>query len=160
MVHYFAYGSNMNMEDLNEWCRRKSYNRVEPISHGIAHLGGYKLAFNYLSTSRRSNALNIMISPDESVCGVLFELEKEDFEKISEKEQGLRKELAPYKKIPVTVEVEGEKIEALTFKVRKKYETDFREPISDYLKIVVEGARDFGLLEECINKIKRAAAGA
>ncbi|GAJ14557.1 unnamed protein product, partial [marine sediment metagenome] len=47
MINYFAYGSNMDKQDLDKWCRRKGLPVVKFLSVFPAKLRGYKLTFNY-----------------------------------------------------------------------------------------------------------------
>jgi hypothetical protein len=49
MHQYFAYGSNMDKEDLNTWCDEKKFPKITPKSIIPAKLVGYRLAFNYFS---------------------------------------------------------------------------------------------------------------
>ena len=150
-MKYFAYGSNMNWDDLDKWCVKKGYDPIDPTS--ITETGvvkGYRLVFNHYSNSRGGGALNIVKSPADEVCGVLFTLGEEDFKKIKEKE-GLA-----YKPHPINVIWADDRvIGAKTFKAK-----DSRElfpPTDKYLEIVLAGAEHFNLGEKCLEQIKKAA---
>lgn len=60
MHQYFAYGSNMDKEDLDKWCEKKNYPIITPKSIVPAKLVGYRLVFNYSSSIRNCGAANIM----------------------------------------------------------------------------------------------------
>ncbi len=150
-MYYFAYGSNMNWNDLDKWCKKKGYSPIAPGSNvepGIVK--GYRLIFNHWSRSRSGGALNITRSVGDEVCGVLFTLSDEDFQKIKEKEGPV------YKPRPVNVVLaDGRVIGAKAFKAkdsRKLY-----PPTTEYLEIALAGAEYFDLGEKCLERIKKAA---
>ena len=151
MMHYFAYGSNMNWDDLDKWCGEHDYSPIHPgsnVERGV--IKDYRLIFNHWSRSRNGGSLNIVRSAGNEVCGVLFTLEDEDFQKIKEKE-GLA-----YKQYPVNVILaNGRVVGAKTFKAK-----DGRKlfpPTDKYLEIVLAGAEYFNLGEKCLKQIKKAA---
>lgn len=157
--YYFAYGSNINLNDLSKWCKKKGHKPVTPVFSKPAKLYGYRLIFNYFSSCRNSSALNIgKNGNDEYICGVLFRLSEEDYQKIRKKE-GACGENPYYVEIPVGVEVDGKLIKAKTFKAVKKREIEFQKPSREYLDIVRKGAEEFKLGKECIEKIEQAAKG-
>lgn len=150
-MKYFAYGSNMNWDDLDRWCGEHGYSPIRPgsnVEHGV--IEGYRLIFNHWSRSRKGGALNIIRSAGDEVCGVLFTLEDEDFQKIKEKEGPI------YKLYPVNVILaDGRVVGAKAFKAK-----DGRElfsPTDEYLGIVLAGAEYFNLGEKCLEQIKKAA---
>ncbi len=73
MVSYFAYGSNLNQEDLNKWCRQRNRPLIDLKSKSprTCILRDYRLDFNYYSPSRGGGAANIEPSLGEHVEGVL-----------------------------------------------------------------------------------------
>lgn len=149
---YFAYGSNMNWDDLDKWCESKGYNCLHPgtwVEKGV--INGYRLEFNHYSYSRNGGALNIVKYSNEKVCGVLFDLSEEDFKKVEEKEGSKYEIKSVNVYLSDTEEIKGAK----TFRVkdtRKHY-----SPSSEYLDVVLAGADYFNLEEECIAQIKKAA---
>jgi len=64
MLYYFAYGSNMDKNDLKEWCKNnnKPFPKWEFI--GMASLENYEITFNYYSYSRGAGAANIIEKRD------------------------------------------------------------------------------------------------
>lgn len=151
MIFYFAYGSNMNWDDLDRWCEKHNYSPIHPgsnVESGIVK--DYRLIFSHRSISRNGGALNIVKSMGDEVCGVLFTLSDEDFKKIIEKEG------SAYKQYPVNVILtDGKVVGAKTFKAK-----DGRElfpPTDEYLEIVSAGAEYFNLGDKCLKQIKMAA---
>ncbi|MBN2077469.1 MAG: gamma-glutamylcyclotransferase [Spirochaetes bacterium] len=136
MTAYFAYGSNMDQEDLDRFCREQCGGSFPARAPGVAELKDYALSFNYYSGSRKGGAANIMASPGDLVYGLLFEVNEEEFEMIA------RKEGAPnfYETIDVLVTVGGEDIRARTFKVAPERETAFTEPTREYMDIIIAAA--------------------
>lgn len=150
-MKYFAYGSNMNWGDLDKWCEERGYSPMDPGSNvepGVVR--GYRLIFNHWSRFRDGGALNIIRSMGDEVCGVLFTLSDEDFQKIK------RKEGTAYKPYPVNVFLADGRVEgAKTFKAKGSRE--LFPPTSEYLEIVLVGAEYFELGEKCLERIKKAA---
>ena len=151
MVFYFTYGSNMHQEDLNRWCDKKLVFRIQVENPKVAELKGYRLDFNYFSSSRSSGAANIMEESGSSVFGLVFELDDEDYSKIKKKEG------APffYKELDVEVVVDGEIKEAKTFKVVSEKEKDyFVKPSEEYLGLIIESAKKYNFPEEYVEMLE------
>jgi len=151
MKNYFAYGSNMNWDDLDKWCNTRGYPPIHPgtdTEKGV--IKNYRLIFNHFSKSRNGGALNIIKSRNTDVCGVLFNLSDEDFEKI------IRKGGPAYEQHAVNVILsDGRVVGAKTFKATS--EKKLYPPTSEYLEVVTIGANDFDLGDEYIDHINRAA---
>ena len=148
MVLYFAYGSNMDKEDLDIWCKKFSFSPIKFISIKKAILWGFKLTFNYLSPSRGYGAANLMPSKNDHIEGILCEINEEDFKKISGKEG------TPYfyEEIKITVEADGKKIEnASSFKaVRSREENRHVPPKKSYMDLIINNAKKYGFSPEYI----------
>ena len=139
MHQYFAYGSNMDKEDLDTWCEKKNYPKITPKSVIPAKLIGYKLAFNYYSSSRYCGAANIMKIKNEEVYGLLMEIDDNGL-RIIRKKEGCPNS---YKEIRICVDsLEGQKMgEAVTYKVIKNRELDCHQPPSKYyLNLIISNA--------------------
>lgn len=142
----------MNWEDLDRWCDEHGYSSIDPgtlIEHGV--IKEYKLAFNHYSSCRKGGALNIIKSShNDQVCGVLFKLNDEDFEKIKKKEG------SAYKCFSINIVLQnGQVVGAKTFKAEDIKE--YYPPTEEYLRIVLDGAKRFNLGEKCTDQIKKAA---
>jgi hypothetical protein len=150
---YFAYGSNMDLEDLRNWCCENNYAHLNLTNRKAAKLAGYKLDFNYFSSGRKCGAANIMPAPGESVYGILCKLSKSDLDTIRIKEG------YPlfYNEIFVSVETfDGTKIQnVLTYKVVKGREkSEYQPPLQSYVGLIIKNAVDFGFPQEYITYLK------
>ena len=124
MKRYFAYGSNM----LKEWMQEDK-GVVSPHS-GKAELRGYKLAFNKPSTSKSSKG-NVVKSEGDTVYGVIFEVADEEWGRLVKKEVG-------YRAMPVMITLpDGSREQVETF-VAENVFNDL--PFDWYRDLIVEGA--------------------
>lgn len=152
-MYYFAYGSNMDEKDLNEWCGKKNRSFTEWKLLGTACLENYRLTFNHYSTTRKSGAANLMNIPGEKVYGLLFEINKaEDHETIKQKEG------CPnvYNEISVTVDCYDKSIsDVITYKVvDKKEKHSHQKPKKEYMKLILNNARINKFPDEYIRYLK------
>lgn len=154
-VLYFAYSSNMNQQDLDNYCRKKGRPLInlDSRSPNVCVLGDFRLDFNYYSPSRGGGTANIEPAPREHVEGVLFDIDNVDKKTIDAKEG------APwnYRRIFVSViSRDGTKKEnVITYTVCEDRKTEFTPPTREYKQIVINGARAFGLSEEWIEKLEK-----
>ncbi len=151
-MFYFAYGSNMNKKDLDDWCKRECCPLIRLLSFQKATLRDYEITFNYYSSGRKGGAANVMKKSGDFVKGVLFEANYEDMQKIREKEG------APnyYEEIKIDVKVEaGEFVRGVTtFKVVAKREDSSQLPTKEYKQIIIDGAKAYGLDNEWVRKLE------
>lgn len=149
-MYYFAYGSNMDEEDLKKWCDNKKRSFPEWKLLGIACLENYKLSFNYYSNGRKGGAANLMELPDSKVYGLLFEINKEYDIKTIEEKEGYPNF---YAEIPVTVKCKDKSINNVkTFKVVKdKEKSDHQKPQKYYMNLILNNGRQNGFPAEYIH---------
>jgi len=149
---YFAYGSNLNQEDLDAWCKLKNCSRIDletkkPIR---AILNGYELAFDYCSSSRNCGVADVKVAPGKHVEGVLFEMTKGDMDSIKRKE-GVAAHV--YRPENITVRLpDGQEKDVKTYVVNVKEERCI-PPSKRYLEIIISGAKNFGLSPEWIQTL-------
>lgn len=138
-ILYFAYGSNMDKNQMKDRCPEHRF-----IS--VAILEGYKLVYDGYSSIRKGAVANIVESPDEIVYGVLYEISKEDKERLDRFEG-----VPDYYKIK-NVKVkdrEGKEYIAITY---------YREPLEEglpseeYQNTIVDAAIELGFPQEYIEK--------
>lgn len=143
-MFYFAYGSNMNLDQMRE--RRVSYENSRR-----ALLRDYKLGFT--KTSKRYNAgvADVVESRDDVVEGVLYEVTEEGMATL-DKFEGVNQNT--YKRMKVMVQLEdGEKLEAITYKVVSA-EEPFIPPSKEYMNKIIKGAEIHKLSSNYIQKLK------
>lgn len=149
-ILYFAYGSNMDEEDLEKWCREHGYHPVKPLSKEVAKLKGWRLVFNHYSSGRKGGVANIERCEGEEVWGLLMELSEGDFETLRKKEG------APsvYCEREVEVETrEGRVKKAKTFVVENP-RGGHVPPTKEYLGLLVRSAKKYGFPPEYIRKLE------
>lgn len=86
MPVYFAYGSNLNLPDLQRWCEEKG---VEPgFLHAprAAWLPDWRLEFTHRSVARRGGTLNIARAVGCAVPGVIFDVREGGWAALDRKE--------------------------------------------------------------------------
>jgi hypothetical protein len=142
MINYFAYGSNMDKEDLDKWYKNRGLPEVKFLSISPAKLNGYKLSFNYFSNTRGGGAANIMKSKKDCVYGLLTEIRERDLEIIRDKEG------CPdfYDEICVDVEkFDGTMVrDVKTYKVVKvKEKPSHQPPIRYYMGLIIKNAKKY-----------------
>jgi len=79
MPFYFAYGSNMNLDQMKQRC-------PESKLVGKAYLPNYKLGFTRQSKNWNSPVADALVSPGDEIWGVVYELTKNDIELLDIKE--------------------------------------------------------------------------
>ena len=150
---YFAYGSNLNVDDLQNWCRGQGLsNTALRCSRGVARLADNELIFDYYSERRRGGVLNLRPRIGQIVEGVLFEVDVYGRDALD------RKEGVPtcYERVPVHVfDGEGMSVDAFTYRVPPERCGDFVKPTAAYLETVRSGLETFGL---CTRQLEAAAA--
>ena len=71
---YFAYGSNLNIRAVTEWCRHYGH-RAPTLKPGKpAVLDNYRLCFPIFSEYFGGGIADIVYDPGKYVAGVLFDL--------------------------------------------------------------------------------------
>jgi gamma-glutamylcyclotransferase (GGCT)/AIG2-like uncharacterized protein YtfP len=139
---YFAYGSNLNQQDFDDWCSRRGFSKGLLRFHSKANLPDFDLAFSHRSSTRNGGVLDIKPRTGQLVPGVLFEVEAVGWDALD------RKEGAPsvYERLNVQVlNDRGESQEAVTYRVCEKRKQPFVQPHPDYVKIVREGLNDWNI---------------
>lgn len=153
MIRYFAYGSNMDKEDLDRWCTSRGFPLVKFLSVSPAELDGHRLCFNYFSASRNGGAANIMESDEDHVFGLLIEIEERDLETIRTKEGYPNF----YTEISVDVQrLDGTVVQdVITYKVVKsREEPSHQPPTRDYLSLIIRSARRYNFPADYVNYLQ------
>ena len=142
---YFAYGSNLNIDDLREYEKRKKKVFVDTINilDGIFFLPDYELQFPVKSPTRKGGVLDVTPNVGHAVAGKLFEIDNWD---LLDKKEG-----SPYfyKPIDITViDENGKTFDAITYVVNSEKQEGYQKPHEDYVRVVSEGYADFKILEK------------
>jgi len=136
---YFAYGSNLKKEQMDE-------RGVVVYKNYKGFIKNYKLEFNKKSIDGSSKA-NITKSDGEIVWGICYELDAAGFENLRKHEKG-------YEKLEVAVYDENQEVlfTAKTFISNKICD---KLPTKDYLDKIIEGAKQHELPKDYIEKIEK-----
>lgn len=151
--HYFAYGSNMNLAQMQQRCSN-------PKVLGIARLPGHRVEFYGYSAIWDGAQETVIPDPGSEVWGVLYELQFFDCEQLDEYVDARFDGTGPYFHYPLDViDIEGRSIDAVIYKKDKCGEET--SPSTEYLTFILQGAKEQGLPEEYIsllhNKIIKPA---
>jgi gamma-glutamylcyclotransferase len=142
MIYYFAYGSNMDQNQMKDRC---------PDSKLIskAFLKDYKLAFTIFSPKRQCGCADVIKSVGDEVWGLVYEVTKDDLEKLDEFEMHPIK----YKRFTTKViNKSGEEIEVETYEVVEK-SLEHLKPSKEYFGIIQKAAIDFQFPENYKNSL-------
>lgn len=152
-MHYFAYGSNMDKSDLDDWCKKHNKRIIKFNDIVSAKLNDYRLTFNHYSNTRGGGAANIMPLKGSYVYGLLIKIDKKDLEIIRSKEG--------YPQYYGEVDIEVESFDGTIIKnvksykvVKKKEKTSYQAPTKDYLKIIIRNAKKYNFPPEYIDFLK------
>ena len=74
-MHYFAYGSNLDLDQMNHRCPTSSL-------QGAAWLPGYELGFTHYSSGWNGGVADIVEKEGKEVWGLVFEITEADLESL------------------------------------------------------------------------------
>ena len=145
---YFAYGSNLDLQDWHRWCRRKGYREelLQPLFK--AFLPDRALAFAKWSRTRECGVLDIRPATGHLVEGVVFAVKGDGWDALGRKEGAPR----AYQAIDIeALTFDGMAHPVRTFEVVPGQRQQFVAPNDDYLRIVGDGYRAFGMATEALD---------
>lgn len=137
---YFAYGSNMDLDQMKMRCPGS-----EVI--GIGELSHYAMAFTRWSRSWKSGTADILPERGKSVYGVLFDLTFEGLKKLDK----FADYPNSYLRQDVNVLFEGEVLPAMTYVARRQ---GVFQPSKSYVGKMVHGAEQSQVPVEYIGFLK------
>jgi len=161
---YFAYGSNLNQKDLDQWKARKPHYKnldLKLKKKGNACLPFYRLGFTRKSVTRGNMGAADIVeekNPDSKVWGVIFEINQAQLEAIQEKEAYP----SYYQQAPVEViDSNGDRQRCISYQAvvpdDKKRQFLFYKPHPEYYEVVRKGGEDHGLPAEFFKQLKTAS---
>jgi len=133
-MYYFTSGINMNRKQMAERLP-KSQPKFS------AELPNYKLIFTDWSRQWHGGIASIKHSRGDKVLGGIYEINEADIARLD------RNEGCPdtYSRLKVTVYRDsGEQVEAMTY--IKSRQSEEAKPSAEYLRIIQQGYRDWGLI--------------
>lgn len=143
-MFYFAYGSNMDLDQMRE--RRVFYKNSRK-----AFLRDYKLGFTKTSVRYNAGVADIIESKGDFVEGVLYEVNENGLASL-DKFEGVKQNV--YKRVKVMVQLDDDKeLEAISYKVVQK-DNPFIQPSKEYMRKIIKGAKIHKLSNKYIQKLK------
>jgi len=166
-ILYFAYGSNLNQEDLDKWKARKSEWKNTDLAldkKSIGFLPGYRLGFTRISTTRENMGVADIVPSDDPmsrVWGVIFSLTEEQSKAIAAKEGfydvGNSKNSYDQIKVQVT-DAEGVEKPCFTYQAvvpyNNKRKSLYFRPSKKYYELIRKGGEDYELPREFFYHLK------
>ncbi len=137
---YFAYGSNLHRDIFIE--RRQ----MRPLVTRWGWLGDYRLCFNIPVGPGERGVANIEPEPGARICGALYLLTADDFERL-DRTEGVHFNI--YRRLPVEI-VTPEREGIAAFSYQSTLTTSGRKPSPRYMGLLLEGARQHGLPDEYV----------
>jgi gamma-glutamylcyclotransferase (GGCT)/AIG2-like uncharacterized protein YtfP len=139
-VLYFAYGSNLDIENWALWCANKGFDQDSIVPLGPAWLPDYELVFHYQSRLRKGGALDVRPRRGTSIPGALFRVHRWEGLDAKEGVSG-----GYYRRISVTALTDdGRAHPATTYCVCDERIGPYVEPGPEYREIVTRGLARFG----------------
>jgi hypothetical protein len=138
----FAYGSNMDWDDICRWLQENGHPEMFPRQTATATLEGYKIVWNYRSVARKGGAANIGKEPGAQTPGLLLQIDDTLLGVIDKKEgKAYERWLNPFQ----NVDGHGQ-VMAWVYEVKDEYCHDrFIPPTKVYLETVLSGVQKAGL---------------
>ncbi len=134
---YFAYGSNMNQEQIRSRCCR-------PVAVTVARLADYRLEFYGYSETWDGALETVEPMPGDEVWGVIFELSRLDWERLDDWQGARMDGGGMYFHFPATVtDMDGQTHGVRLYK--KDVQGTPRDPSREYLEHIASGATHNGL---------------
>ncbi|MEE2962051.1 MAG: gamma-glutamylcyclotransferase family protein [Myxococcota bacterium] len=142
----FAYGSNLDRQDLCLWASKNGHTFDECVIEYIpAYLPKYRLIWNYLSPVRQGGAANVEPAPDSVVYGAILKVSKKGILLLDQKEGHPRRYHRGNQRISCLTHREKKEIYCWVYCVLPEWHENFPvRPTNDYLAIVLKGIRDMG----------------
>jgi len=133
-MYYFAYGSNLNRQQMRERCPDSKPAFTASLNH-------YKLIFAGWSRAWRGGTASIKPQRGEKVLGAIYDVPENDLRRL-DKYEGHPE---TFNRLKVIVNTEtGDPVAAFTYiRARQSEET---KPAPQYLSLIQQGYRDWGLI--------------
>lgn len=141
-VLYFAYGSNLNRSDWEQFCARSGYppDAVQPLTTAL--LPDRQLVFDYRSISRGGGVLDLRPAPGHLVPGVLHRVTGLGWQALDAKEGAPR----CYERVShLALTADGARVPVVTYAVVPARRQGFVQATPRYVEIVAAGLRAWGL---------------
>lgn len=147
---YFAYGSNLNLEQMNQKC-------TKPRVLGIARLPYHKIGFYEHSVIWDGAVETVVPDTQSEVWGVLYQLESYAWDQLDNCEDVRLDGSGEYFHYPVEVLDEQNTVRDASM-YKKARLGPAKQPSTEYLDIIIQGAKEQGLPEGYIATLQNIAS--
>ncbi|MGH2795292.1 MAG: gamma-glutamylcyclotransferase family protein [Actinomycetota bacterium] len=145
-MFYFAYGSNMDPEQMEE--RTPGARAL-----GAARLGGYRLTFTRDSPAWGGGVGHIEADANDEVWGVLWDLTEDHLGSLDVYE-GI--DVGAYVRETLTVSFDGRDVEAHVYLAIPR---GYKQPSKKYMSALIRGAEAHGCPDDYIERLRSQASG-
>tara|TARA_Y100000034_G_scaffold136916_1_gene217085 strand:+ start:12759 stop:13193 length:435 start_codon:yes stop_codon:yes gene_type:complete len=142
MKYYFAYGSNMDENQMMVRCPDS-----ELVGKGV--LKGYRIGFSAFSNTWGGGVADVVQEEGSEVWGVVYSITGKDLKRLD------RYEGFPnyYGRFEGKILLGRRKVIAFVYEVVNK--EDFVEPSDEYRRVMIDAVRKFGFPEGYLEGLKR-----
>jgi gamma-glutamylcyclotransferase len=149
-VLYFAYGSNMDWEQMRRRCPSARF-----VS--VARLKDHRFAIARTSKKRGCGTAGVLPELGQWVWGVVYDIEEKDFGPLDAAEDYVPgREDNGYTRREVTVRADGDHGKAYAVSVYFPHvEPSPRLPNAEYKRLVVIGASHWGLPQDYVRELEK-----
>ena len=152
----FAYGSNLNLQDLGDWLTAHGYDPRGIQTIVPARLNNYRLIWDYRSPVRQGGAANVAPAPGELVYGGLLRIDSACLKGLDHKEghpERYNRGTEPIACQRLTDT--NSNVYAWVYEVQPAFkQIEFTAPRRVYRDIVVAGAQSLRLPEPWIDHLR------
>lgn len=147
---YFAYGFNLNLQKMSQKV-------TKPRVLGIARLANYKIGF-YGHSAIWDGAVETVVPDNQSeVWGILYQLDSYDWNQLDDFKDARLDGAGRYFHYPVAVFDEQSMLRE-AFLYKKSQLGEPKQPSTEYLGIIIQGAKEQGLPESYIATLQNIAS--
>ncbi len=137
---YFAYGSNMDVAQMQKRCPRAIY-------LGVGRLRDHRLSFNRKGSYREGAVASVVPSPGDQVYGVVWELEPDDLSDMDRVEDP-----RAYERVSVLVDCPGSALACSMYRAFPQENTP--KPDQEYVAILLKAAKAAELPRSYIQQLE------
>jgi hypothetical protein len=142
---YFAYGSNLNVKAVADWCRHHGHSPLALRDGKSAVLDNYRMGFPIFSEYWGGGIADIVYDPGKYVMGVLFDLGDSEMalldRKVGRQLDLAGREAGIYRRAEVKVAPlgKGQAVKAVTYQ-GVNVDRNHIPPTRNYMDLLIHGA--------------------
>ncbi len=149
---YFAYGSNLNVDDWDAWCQERGEDSGGIHAECSGLLADHRPVYHYRSVSRAAGALDVTPAIGHTTPGMLFRVSDQGWDALD------RKEGHPHRYARgevIVLREDGGREVAITYRVVPERRQEFTAPKPVYSELVRQGLLRWGLPTDAHDRAAR-----